>query len=188
MDARRLVRVLGTAALPVAATLAQLGCARTDPARFYLLAPVAPVGAATAAGSPLGLRVSSLPDYLRRPELATRRSPHEVEYDSFSRWAEPLEESVPAVLAANLARVRGVPRVPLYPWTTGAPPERVANVRIVRFDASPEGAVVLEADVGIGGEWRVESVAEQASSARAEAVVAAQSAALAELARRIAAR
>ena len=187
MNARHLVScflAVGGLALLI---LTQGGCARSDAARFYLLTPTAPAAPTTSPSGQVGLQVERLPDYLRRPELATRRGPHEVTYDEFHRWASPLDESLPLVLARNLARIKGVPLVPLYPWSAAAKPERVIHVRILRFDADATGKVILTACVGIDGNWREEAIDVQAPSNQPNDIVPAQSEALAELARRIAA-
>jgi len=187
MNTRHLVPcfvAVGSLALLV---LTQVGCARSDAARFYLLTPTVPAAPKTSTSGQLGLQIERLPDYLRRPELATRRSPHEVVYDEFHRWASPLDESLPEVLARNLARLKEVARIPLYPWSAAAKPERVIHVRIVRFDADVTGKVILTACVGLDGNWREETIEQQAPSNDPGDIVPAQSKALAELARRIAA-
>ena len=166
--------------------LSQVGCARSDAARFYLLTPTVPAAPKTSTSGQLGLQIERLPDYLRRPELATRRSPHEVVYDEFHRWASPLDESLPEALAQNLARIKGVPLIPLYPWSAAAKPERVIHVRIVRFDADATGKVILTACVGIDGNWREETIDLLAPSNQPDDIVPTQSKALAELARRMA--
>jgi uncharacterized lipoprotein YmbA len=164
----------------------QTGCARSAPSRFYLLTPtIAP--AAGEARERVGLRVDPLPEYLRRPELATRESPQEVSYDEFSRWAEPLDRSLPQILATNLAHALGQAMVPLYPWTTARLPDRIIHVRIERFDADADGTVTLVATVGVGEFWQNQTItAKAAAPVTASTIVAAQCQALAELAQRLA--
>ena len=108
-------------------------------------------------------------------------------YDEFHRWASPLDEALPQVLAQNLARIKGLPMIPLYPWSAAAKPERVIDVRVLRFDADATGKVILTACLGVDGNWREESIKVQAESNKPVHIVPAQSEALAELARRIAA-
>jgi uncharacterized lipoprotein YmbA len=172
----------------VAAVLAflQTGCAHSDPSRFYLLTPTVAPASGTGEGT-VGLRVHPLPDYLRRPELATRTSPHEVSYDEFSRWAEPLDRALPEILAADLGHALGQAMVPLYPWSSARPPTRIIQVRIERFDADAGGTVTLAATVGIGDSWREENVTVKAAApVTPSTVVAAQCQALGELAQRLA--
>lgn len=177
--------VLCRLAALAAVALCLLGCARSAPARFYLLEPVLEAAAVPQPGT-CGLRVDPLPDYLRRPVLATRTGPHEVAYHEYQRWAEHLDQALPAVLAENLARALGQTRVWLYPWDTTTPPGRVIRVRIERFDADPAGRVtllVLSAEKDV---WRRHTITTAARSDAPADRVAAQSQALAELATRLA--
>lgn len=184
MSSARLRRLalLAVLALPV---FWQSGCARSAPARFYLLEAILEPAAPSGEGS-LGLRVDPLPDHLRRAELATRVGPHEIAYRDFHRWAEPLDQALPGVLAENLARATGQAKVWLHPWTVAPPPTRQIRVRIERFDADPLGRVVLVADSVEDGIWQRHRLEVEADSPASEAVVAAKSQALAELAARLA--
>jgi uncharacterized lipoprotein YmbA len=161
------------------------GCARSAPSRFYLLEPVAEPAAAAPAGT-CGLRVDPLPDYLCRPMLATRLGPNEVNYLEYHRWAEHLDEALPTILAEDLARVLGQPKVWLYPWDTASRPERIIQVRIVRLDADLDSRVTLRAVTGEKEVWQQHVITVQAPSDDPADLVAAQSQALAELASRIA--
>jgi uncharacterized lipoprotein YmbA len=163
------------------------GCARSAPARFYMLSPVQHA-AATAASPVVGLHVDTLPEYLRRPELAVRASANEVRYDEFSRWAEPLERALPRVLAADLAMALGQPMVPLYPWDLAKRPERILTVCIERFDADSAGQVTLVANTSVGDGWEKTTIRVAAASPAAADVVAAQSEALDQFAKQLAKR
>jgi uncharacterized lipoprotein YmbA len=183
MNMRNVLLLAALAIVP----LFQTGCAHSDPARFYLLAPTVAPGASESASN-VGLRVDPLPDYLRRPELATRTSPHEVSYDEFSRWAEPLDRSLPEVLATNLARALGQPMVPVYPFSLSRQPERIIHVRIERFDADADGTVTLAACFCVQDTWAQETFTVKATSPTPDAIVAAQCQALGRLAQRLAGR
>ncbi|MDX9981776.1 MAG: PqiC family protein [Lentisphaeria bacterium] len=167
------------------AGLCLFGCARSAPARFYLLEPVLEAAAVPQPGT-CGLRVDPLPDYLRHPMLATRIGPHEVTYHEYQRWAEHLDQALPAVLAENLARALGQTKVWLYPWDTTTPPGRVIRVRIERLDADPAGRVTLLALAAEKDVWQRHAVTVDARSDDPADLVAAQSRALAELASRLA--
>lgn len=168
-----------------AVALGLFGCARSATSRFYLLEAVLEPAANPRHGT-CGLRVEPLPDYLRRPVLATRIGPHEVTYHEYQRWAEHLDQALPAVLAENFARALGQTKVWLYPWATTTPPERVVRVRIERFDADPAGRVTLLAIAAEQGVWQRHAISVQARSDDPADLVAAQSQALAELASRLA--
>ncbi|MDR3143820.1 MAG: PqiC family protein [Puniceicoccales bacterium] len=49
-------------------------------------------------------QVISLPNYLRKPQLMRQRSGHEMEFDEFHRWAEPVEEGIARIVRPQLRR------------------------------------------------------------------------------------
>lgn len=92
-----------TIPLMVAALLA--GCSpRPDP-QLYVMSPApetAHPGDTMAEPVVAVLRVR-IPDYLDRPQIVSRNGSNALEVDDDDRWAEPLNESVPRVLAENLS-------------------------------------------------------------------------------------
>ena len=91
-----------TAGLAVLVLLS--ACASPPPVRYYRLDPMNLEPQATT-GQPavLALGPMSFPDYLRRPQLVRRGQGAEMTVDEFHRWAEPLDEAVPRVLAVNVS-------------------------------------------------------------------------------------
>ena len=193
----------GRARRAVALSLALAGLAgmggclqRSSEARFYVLTPVAATGVAAASTQGSGPIVSvgpvTLPSYLNRPQIVTRRAGGEVDLAEFDRWAEILIEAVPRVLAEDLGRLLGSDRVEAYPSVTGGGRYRVL-IAIARFDGSPSGEVVLDARwqvVGPAGEEvaaRRSAVTERVEGAGYAPLVVAMSRALGALARDIAA-
>ena len=178
--------------------VALAGCASSAPARLYVLTPApetatAPLGAAVPGGPALGVGPVRLPGLLDQPQIVTRRGADEIEEAEFHRWAEPLAESVPRVLAENLAALRKTERVALFGWDPAPAVQHQVVVDVMRFDGALGGDVVLDAH------WRIlardgQELASNRSlliqptgSTSYPAVVAAMSRALAALSREIAA-
>ncbi|MGK0172668.1 MAG: putative lipoprotein YmbA, partial [Gammaproteobacteria bacterium] len=83
-------------------------CANTTPSRYYILAPViqpvSPVQLVQHAQGPL-VRVGpiSVPPYLDRPNIVTRRGANGIELAQLDSWAEPLKDNITRVLVDNLS-------------------------------------------------------------------------------------
>lgn len=124
------------------------GCSSTPPTKFYGLTPVsaAKAGHAAAADAQLVIGVGpvELPKTLDRPQLVTRRGQNEFELSEFDHWAEPLGESVPQVLAENLAVLVPARRTVIYPWVHTVEVDYQVVVRVLRFDRSEGGDTVLK--------------------------------------------
>lgn len=125
---------------------------RSAPARFYVLtgasrSPAAPA-AAPGPGPAIGVGPVTLPAYLERTNIVTRRGA-EVEVAEFDRWGEPLGEGVPRAIAAHLGALLHTEDVVLFPWSAGTAIDRQVVVNVTRFDGTVGGDVLLEA------RWRV---------------------------------
>jgi hypothetical protein len=189
------ITALGLSAFLVAIT----GCAGSSaPVRLYVLTPapearVAPLGAAVPGCPALGVGPVRLPGLLDRPQIVTRLGADEVDEAEFHRWGEPLADSVPRILAENLAALRKTERVALFGWNPGPAVQRQVVLEVMRFDGAIGGDVVLDARWSIlatdGKELAVNrSVLTQPTGGTGyPAVVAAMSRALAALSREIAA-
>ena len=178
--------------------VALAGCAGSSaPARLYVLTPApeaaAPPGAAVPGGPALGVGPVRLPGLLDQPQIVTRRGAEEIEEAEFHRWAEPLAESVPRILAENLAALRKTERIALFGWDPALAVQHQVVVDVMRFDGALGGDVVLDARWRIlaadGQELAVNrSVLTQPTGGTGyPAAVAAMSRALAALSREIAA-
>jgi len=124
--------------------LASSGCAGTSQtARFYILSPI-PAAERTA---PIDVLVTvsmvDLADYLDRPQIVTRTSANEISFSEFERWAEPLNEAIPRLVAENLSLLLGSPKIATVPWQGSVAPDYTVFFEVIRFDGSPGGEVVL---------------------------------------------
>jgi uncharacterized lipoprotein YmbA len=122
------------------------------PSKFYTLAPVASRAAESNPASPgfaLGIGPVTLPGYLDRPQIVTRKGPDEIELAEFDRWAEPLKDSVPRILGENMAAQLQTDRVVLFPRQGSQVVQNRVAVDVIHF----EGAA--GADVALDARWRI---------------------------------
>ena len=149
---------------------------------------------AAAAGTPTRVSVSrvAIPGVVDRPQIVARVESNRVEIFDFHRWAEPLQESIPRVIAGNLALQLG-PRYSVAAGVVpGLPPEIRVSLDVQRFEAVMGGGVTIDALWSVrpaAGETRAgRSVIEERTAEGGHAgIAAAYSRALAGVAREIAA-
>ncbi len=131
------------ALLPIVLT----ACASASPpARFYMLDPV-PIGAAGSiklGDAWVGVGPINTPDYLDRPQMATRGEGNRLVIHDFDRWAQPVQGRVLDVLMENIVALSDSNRVAPFPWPAAFRPDRRVMGEIVAFEAGPTGEVVLK--------------------------------------------
>ena len=190
---------MAEAALLLSVGLVLQGCSlspRPDPTRFFDLSSIGEVAEAERAASPLDVRVGvgpiRLPDHIDRPQLVTRIGPNELQISQNDRWAAPLRDDIVRTLAENIALLLGTERVRTYPWFGSWTPAYTVEVDFLRFESDTTGRAQLTAGwrirAGASGERLHADRAEirrAAAGPGAEAAVAAQSEALAELSSRL---
>ena len=175
------------------------GCASTPPTRFYVLnyipsSKAEQQAAATEHGLAIGVGPVELPQYLHRPQIVTRGSNNELHLSEFDRWGEPLERTVPRILAENLSVLLSTDRVAVFPWEKSTPIDYQVAVMLTRFEMNLGGESLLVARWSVmrakGKEvlmTRRSSFRELADGQDYEATVSALSRTLADLSREIAA-
>jgi uncharacterized lipoprotein YmbA len=185
---------------PALAVLLATGCfGGSAPPEFFTLStpPGAAAGPALASRPELGLGVGplELPRYLDRPELVTRDGSHRLVVADAHRWGGSLRTDILRVVADDLGRLLGTPRVAIYPSEPRFPVAYRILLDVREFEGVPGEGVRLRlrwtvASVPDGRAQAVEeSLVEQpVASASFQDLVAAQSAALASVSRRIAER
>ena len=140
----------GYLSIAVCAAMLLSACTTTSSAtRFYQLAPIAMDAAPDQPdASVLALGPVTFPDYLKRPQMVKRSSQTTVGVDEFNRWAEPLDESMPRVLAGNIDGLMS--DLVVVPFTNRAV---VADARLFasvsQFDSDASGRTVLVVQWGI---------------------------------------
>lgn len=127
-----------------------VGCPSTQPSKFYVLTPLsAPEQKGNASlgreALAIGIGPIEIPDYLDRPQIVKRSSPHELELAEFHKWGEPLKANISRVLAENLSGLLSTDQIYLFPWKRSAQFNYQVLVRMTRFDTSPEGEAILNA-------------------------------------------
>jgi len=178
--------------------VAAVGCAGSAPTRFYVLAPVAGVeksnpAVPSKAGIAVGVRRVALPDYLDRPQIVTRSSPNKLDLAEFDRWAAPLGDAFPRILAENLAIMIPTDRVAVFPWPRSAQVDYEVTVEVTQFEGRLGGECSLVARWSIFGGEKKGLLTTGKSSLREpaggdyEALVAAESRLVGALSRDIAA-
>lgn len=125
------------------------GCGSSKPARYYVLSSIdRPV--ATAAGDRVGRTIGvgpvRLPSYLDRQQIVSRTSDNSVKLAQLDRWAEPLKNSVPRIVTANLAALLPNDRVVLYPWRASEVLDCKVAIDVQRFDGVVSGEATLDAE------------------------------------------
>lgn len=186
----------GRGLIVLACTIALAACGSTPPVKYYLLSAVR--GAAPAAGGnfpgdrSISVGPVALPEYLDRPQIVIRGSINRLEFADGHRWAEPLTDNFARVLRENLSLLLGTERV--QPHSLSARGDYQLLVQVLRFDRQDDGAVSLAARWSVVARDGAVLLAPRRSGFKVapsgtdvEALVAAQSEALADLSREIAA-
>jgi len=161
--------------------------------QFYVLSPLPQPGLSAGEGMTIGVFPVSMPDYLDRPQIVTRVSDNEIKLDEFSRWAEPLKDSFTRALVQNLSTLLNTAKVVRTTRSAGVPMALQVGVEVVQFDGTLGGEVVLIVQWGVfeaDGKkllmGKRSSFKEPTGAATYEALVAAESRAVAALSREIA--
>ncbi len=191
------IRSLTCILLAVVATCAG-ACSTSKESRFYLLHPT--MGSQRGSDSfslrpeiCVGIGPVKFPDYLDRPQIVTRATPGKLDLAEFDRWAEPLSENFIRVLAENISTALHTNRVVIHPWPRTSQPDCHVAVEVNQFEGVPGGRATLNARWTLHGEQgrkilvqRNSEISEAVDATSYEALVAAQSRAVASLAGEIA--
>jgi uncharacterized protein len=182
--------------------VALIGCASSSaPVQLYQLRAEAPAPAASTSMSNIAIwQLASpvrVPDYLDRDAFLVPQGQAGLQALAGQRWAEPLRESVPRLLRADLGQLLGDNKV----WTSPLPPGLVVNkllrVELLALEANAaRNAVVLRARWSISNadgathadnpQVQTTTLTVPSSSSDVDALVAAHRLALWRLAERIA--
>lgn len=114
-----------------------------DPVRHLLEATI-PARTPTKAAPAIAIARPSLPPYLERSELITRSGGGKLEILENDLWAEPLDSAISRVVADNLRRLTGSTNIQPTANFITRDYTHLVEIRIERFDPTPEGALTLE--------------------------------------------
>jgi uncharacterized lipoprotein YmbA len=169
------------------------GCSRSPRVTFYTLNSVAPTEKVAPALLSVAVGSVTLPGLVDQPQLVVRTGINQVDILEIHRWAEPLRGEVPRIIAANLTLLLPQSLVSTYPQNAGLDADYRVNVDIQRFELSATEGASLDALWSVrrvGGDSPKKTgrtvVSEPAGAAGYDALVAAQSRALAAVSRDIA--
>jgi hypothetical protein len=172
------------------------GCATSPPARYYSLAPLQPpaVMAASVPRFTVAVGPVILPDLLQRPQIATRTNDQQISFSDFHRWAGALADETKRVLVVNLNGLLAGLRAAVSTDDMAIDPDFRVVVNINRFDGLPGSSVWLNAVWTIKEQKEKMAIAvnqsmieEQVSGLEYLDLVSAQSRAIGQLSRAIAA-
>jgi uncharacterized lipoprotein YmbA len=136
--------------LPARLLLAFLvaGCAGSPPTNLYTLSPVdAPAAEIRprSASAVVAIGPVTLPDYIDRPQIVTRRSAYQLELAAYDQWAAPLYDMLPRVLVDDVASRLPSDRVVAFPQVGDASFDYRIAVDVGRFDVDETGEATLTA-------------------------------------------
>nr|WP_295077525.1 PqiC family protein [uncultured Roseateles sp.] len=139
-----------SAAALVAALLLSACASDVPPPRSVALQampPAAPVASNSASKASIVVDRVILPDLIKRNPLLERIAAGEVHYRDAARWAEPLSEAVPRVLADDLSALlgRSVTLSKLRPQPSQSDPAWLLWLDVRSLEADSQGRVTLEA-------------------------------------------
>lgn len=128
----------------VAASALGAGCARSRPARYYLLEPVSPTAeVTTAATRVIVLAPVQVAGYLDRRPWVSRTERGELRVHEFERWAQPLADNLADVVTANLRALGGLDVV-AFDHTGLERDHALVRLKVSRFEPDPRGQIVLD--------------------------------------------
>ena len=164
------------------------GCGSSPKSTFYTLSSgAAPERAPATAPLSVAIAPVTVPDIVNRPQFVVRVAANQVTIDEFARWAAPLKDEIPRVIADNLTRLLNGARVATYPQYGNADADYLLAIAVQRFDSALGDAATVEVLWTVrppkGGAPRTgrSVVREPAGAAGYDALVAAHSRALARV-------
>jgi uncharacterized protein len=126
------------------------GCGSPAPQKFYTLnsdlyeagGKTIPARSASSYNVVVGPVV--IPALVDRPQIVLNSAPNRVTISEQSRWAEPLKESIPRVMAGDLAQLLHNDRVFAHPQSFVSDPDFRVLINVYRFDSTQGEAAVID--------------------------------------------
>ena len=174
------------------------GClGKSQSPRFYTLSPLIEDKAMAKSDTParnaiIGIGPIKLADYLDQSKIVTQTGGNRLMKAEFDLWAGALKDNLTNVLAENIGLLLPTERIYIYPWRLSEPMDYQIVLDVVRFDGDLGKDAWLVARWSIVGGKDKELLAVSRSSIREpvagsgyDALVTAQSRALAKLSHEI---
>lgn len=147
---------------PLLLCAALSGCASSQSARLYVLTPISvPPGEASASprlqGAHIAVSRTSIPKYLDRPSIVTRKAGVELSYSEFQRWGESLEENLTDVMVMNLGSLMPSSTVVSDRYDHNLDPQYSVQAEVVHMagELGKEAVLALRYSISDGGDGRV---------------------------------
>jgi uncharacterized lipoprotein YmbA len=144
-------------------------------------------------GVKLGLNPVTIPESLKRSQIATRQHGNQFEFSEFNRWAGVLERDLAAVVGDNLGVLLGIEKIDYFPWMRHFSPNYRVEIDVQRLDGALGGEAVLNARWAIADATGKDFLAggrdvfrQPLESSSYEALVKAESLLIAELSKKVA--
>ncbi len=174
------------------------GClGRSQSPRFYTLSQITEDTAMAQSDTPernmrIGIGPIKLADYLDQSRLVTRTGDNRLVKAEFDLWAGAFKDNLTNVLAENIGLLLPTERIYIYPWRLTEPMDYQVILDVVRFDGDlgKEAWLVARWNI-VGGKDREvlevdrSSIREPVTGSGYDALVTAQSRALAKLSHEI---
>jgi uncharacterized protein len=189
----------GIATIFLLSSLVLCGCSVSRTPNYYILHSLQneATGAVKAGAEndlTIGVGPIKIPEYLDRPQMATRSTPNSLQFAEFDKWAESLEKDLTRILAENLSILLSTDRVAVFPWPGSMHVTHQVTVDLAKLDYSPDGKILLIAGWSVFGDdgkklltMKRSRLTVPVQSTGFEAIAAAQSRAVEDLSREIAA-
>ena len=187
--------------LPVALVIGLLfldGClGKSQSPRFYTLSPLPEGQAMSKSETParnavIGIGPIKLADYLGQSKLIIRTGDNRLVKAEFDLWAGALKDNLTNVLAENIGFLVPTERIYIYPWRQSAPVDYQIVLDVVRCDGQlgDDALLVARWSVLAGQDRELlavsrSSIREPVTGSGYDALVKAQSRALAKLSHEI---
>lgn len=149
------VRKCGAGVVLLIVVLLLSGClSRSSPkVTYYSLLTMNQLGEVQSVASlpdiKLGIGPITIPDSLKRSQIATRQHGNQYEFDEFNRWAGVLERDLASVVGDNLGQLLGVEKIGVFPWMHHFKPTYRIMIDVIRLDGAIDGEAVL------GARWTI---------------------------------
>ncbi len=91
----------------------------------------------------LGVGPVSIPDSLKRSQIATSQSGNQYAFNEYNRWAGMLDKDFASVVGENLGVLLGIKNLGYFPWMPYFKPTYQLIIDIQRLDGALGGEAVL---------------------------------------------
>lgn len=129
--------------------LSLAGCGTSPPAKFYTLSSMSIQKSAEKPESlekyvPVAIGPVEIPDYLDRPEVVIRAEQNQLIISEFDLWGGALKSDINRVLIENISSLLAADGIPVVTWKAAMTDAYRVPVVVYRFDASPNGNIILK--------------------------------------------